>query len=896
MKFRTGKQVAASTPSPGERRSRRRLLIFGAVVALAAWTALSFLGGVAFLDFLRPSIQNLTGTTSANDAISAVTGAPVRWARAVLSGEEVPRLHIDIKYKHLHKLHKKRDQALAQGLLQSSGDDFVPATIRIGEREVRVKLRLKGDYTDHLEGEKWSMRIHTKKKDQIFGMRRFSIQAPRTRAFQAEPVVLDHYRREGVLAPRYSFVDVSINGDDIGLMAVEESFSKEILESQKRKEGVIIRFNEDAFFANQMRNGIHGPYENFYVAPIKPFGSSTIRKSKDLTTQLEIATGLMRSFLEGRLPASEVFDVEQMTRFMAVSEVWSIRHALRWHNMRFFLNPITFRLEPIAFDVNMQAIYTGTGMSVLAESFPERLLRDPVMRRAFVRNLARIAGETRDGVTTERVEEIEAPMLAILNREFPMRTGLKMKRVERRAAILAGVTEENLDLFRPEMVQPQSRYPDAVHTYLQQDDAGHYLEFVNVLSVPVVVDALFHPAKGDLDRDALVLAEPDALPITLPATPLEEAPSPVRVRFEPVFVETDGKGTRMRPVEGRYRVEGQRHHHALEASAYFRSLDRHPLEPPALEDTLARHPFLERTDAPDELRVAPGDWRVDGSVILPDGMGLRIGPGTTLRFDEKQVLVANGPLTFRGSAESPIVLRSFDDDSLWGGLASLHSDAPHHWEHVVVFNTNGIDRNGWKLTGGVTLHDAPVRIENCRFESNQSEDALNLVRSEFELIDTAFVNTPSDAFDGDFVTGRVVGGSYETIGGDGIDVSGSDITVEGPTLSRVHDKALSIGEGSRARISGAYVDDAGTALASKDASETEISDSEFERIRHVAIMAYVKKPEYGPSQILADGIELRNVGREGLAQLGSRVVLNGTELEPEDADIDELYKQGYMKK
>ena len=107
-------------------------------------------------------------------------------------------------------------------------------------------------------------------------------------------------------------------------MAVEESFSKEILESQRRREGVIIRFHEDAFFANQLRNGVHGPYENFYVASIEPFGSSAISDSESLTAQLEIATGLMRGFLEGKLAASEVFDTEQMSRFLAVSEAWSV--------------------------------------------------------------------------------------------------------------------------------------------------------------------------------------------------------------------------------------------------------------------------------------------------------------------------------------------------------------------------------------------------------------------------------------------------------------------------------------------------------------------------------------------------------------------------------------------
>jgi hypothetical protein len=253
-------------------------------------------------------------------------------------------------------------------------------------------------------------------------------------------------------------------------------------------------------------------------------------------------------------------------------------------------------------------------------------------------------------------------------------------------------------------------------------------------------------------------------------------------------------------------------------------------------------------------------------------------------------------LIFRGSPDSPVVLSSVDDQSLWSGVASLHSAESHDWKHVIVRNTSGIARGGWILTGGVTLHNATVRIEDCLFESNQSEDALNLVRSEFELINTRITNTPSDAFDGDFVSGRISGGFYEDIGGDGIDVSGSNITIENTRLRRVHDKALSIGEGSQARISGVHVEDAGTAVASKDASRTEVSDSEFERIRYIAIMAYVKKPEYGPSEVSAEKITLRQVGKEALAQRGSRVVLNGLEVEPEDADIDLLYKQGYMQK
>jgi hypothetical protein len=61
-------------------------------------------------------------------------------------------------------------------------------------------------------------------------------------------------------------------------------------------------------------------------------------------------------------------------------------------------------------------------------------------------------------------------------------------------------------------------------------------------------------------------------------------------------------------------------------------------------------------------------------------------------------------------------------------------------------------------------------------------------------------------------------------------------------------------------------------------------------------MAYVKKPEFGPSEIEATDIVLKEVGREALAQLGSRITLNGVEITPEEIDIETLYKRGHMRK
>ncbi|MGH7455235.1 MAG: hypothetical protein ACRENG_28020, partial [bacterium] len=72
------------------------------------------------------------------------------------------RLIIDIKLDDFQKLAYKREIALATRILTAGDDDFVPAKIHYQDKTVDVKIRLKGDWVDHLLGAKWSFRIVVK--------------------------------------------------------------------------------------------------------------------------------------------------------------------------------------------------------------------------------------------------------------------------------------------------------------------------------------------------------------------------------------------------------------------------------------------------------------------------------------------------------------------------------------------------------------------------------------------------------------------------------------------------------------------------------------------------------------------------------------------------------------
>jgi hypothetical protein len=211
------------------------IIALGAVVGVAV--------AVACSERLRGALMERSGATSARGAVHAVAMAPIRLLRAVTSDVPVRHLSLDVPFRHLHKIHDKREEALRTGVLSTSDDDFVPATIDFAGRKVPVKLRLAGDRPNLLEGEKWPLRVHTRSDGHLVGMRRFVLQAPSVRGFQAESPFLEHLRREDVLAPRFLFVDVTLNGKDIGLMALEESFSTELLESQQRRDGAMLRFD-----------------------------------------------------------------------------------------------------------------------------------------------------------------------------------------------------------------------------------------------------------------------------------------------------------------------------------------------------------------------------------------------------------------------------------------------------------------------------------------------------------------------------------------------------------------------------------------------------------------------------------------------------------------------------
>jgi len=870
------------------RRVRRRLLNTGVGAMLLV---------VAFVAGAYAKWKNWDWAI-ARTVRGAVTAAPI-YAESLVDAEPLENVRLDVKFKHLQQLEAKRAEALALGWLHADDDDFVPATLTVGAAAMPAKIRLKGDGLDHWQGDQWSFRVKVQGDERPFGMRVFSLQHPKSRWFLNEWAFLENLRREDILAVGYRFVNVSFNGADWGIFALEEHFDKMLLESQGRRAGVILAFEEpESFHADAQLRDTGGHVGTWFShtrnQQIRVFSQSKVQADPVLRDQADEAVEMLRAFQEGRRSASEVFDIARLARFYALADLWRASHASFWCNLRYYYNPVTARLEPIGFDA--MALWGDSEHPLIParrDDYTDNAsLRDPIVAAEYLKELRRVADP---GYLTELKQQVSPQFdrwRLALQREFPnerriqpqwdqlaarqayLRRALNFER-----QVIAGVRREHGAMF----VELRSIALLPVEVVgLRVGD--HDIPAGNISTLLPAKEVAAERSAKAADSDAAASAPLVILQPQLPNQPIEVVtlrlcPIPASAESETLYVLTRFVGAELA------------HAQAVTAAPARRMHGARPNQPTIVE-ACARHPFLEQSDCDGHLTVRSGAWRVAGDLIMPAGTTLTIPAGTHLSFESGALLYTTGPLHLQGAPDAPVVLDAASGS--WSGIIVLDSAERLRWQHAIIRDTASFARGGWMVTGGTTLYRSDASLTSVQFADSSAEDALNVIHAEVDFRDVEFSGCASDAFDGDFIIGTVDGAEFRDIRGDGLDVSGSELNVRNVVARRVVDKAVSVGERSRVAISGLDASTCGFALAAKDGS-TATWNQGSARNTHIAVAAYVKKPEFGPAQSTAEGVQILDTPQAALVEIGCRVSVNGTPIAPQDVDVDALYASAPAK-
>jgi hypothetical protein len=208
----------------------------------------------------------------------------------------------------------------------------------------------------------------------------------------------------------------------------------------------------------------------------------------------------------------------------------------------------------------------------------------------------------------------------------------------------------------------------------------------------------------------------------------------------------------------------------------------------------------------------------------------------------------------------------------------LQANAESILKHVQFQSMNNLSCEGWILTGGINFYESDVTMENCTINNAGSEDALNIIRSNFELNSCKIKNSMSDGFDSDFSKGSIVNCRFTDIGNDAVDFSGSHVELDDCELLNIGDKAVSVGEQSVLTMKHSTITNAKIGVAAKDRSHATLSDLKVSDCEY-GYVAYTKKAEYGGATIEIENIRLKNVEKEGDIELNSRLIKDGVTIQ-----------------
>jgi len=286
-----------------------------------------------------------------------------------------------------------------------------------------------------------------------------------------------------------------------------------------------------------------------------------------------------------------------------------------------------------------------------------------------------------------------------------------------------------------------------------------------------------------------------------------------------------------------------------------------------------------------DIYIRKGDLQVDYPIIIPSGYTVHFDQGTTLDFVNKACFISYSPLIMKGSKNNPVLITSTDSSA--NGFTIIQAGSLSELSHVRFENLNTLDYKGWTLTGAVTFYESDVEMSNVVFFKIHCEDALNTIRSSFIVKDSRFEFIYGDAFDSDFCEGEVINSSFNIIGNDAIDFSGSTISITGINIDKASDKGISGGEDSYLNVKNSTISRSNIGLASKDLSTVEFSNSKIQDCKY-GLVLFKKKPEYGPAKMILNNIEISNVETDMVIEKGSSLLLDQKLIEGIEENVVEL--------
>lgn len=782
----------------------------------------------------------------------------------------IETLAIEIKFLDYKSILSDRDKALENQILINP--NTVNAEIKYKNQIYNAEVRLKGDLSDHWTAiHRMSLRIKLKGGKTIHGLSAFNIQKPRTRLFPYDAVFQDTIRSAGNLASEHNYVKVAVNGNEWGVMNLESHIGKEFLERNRKKDSLVVRFsNEDGWiYQKTNKNNIN----KYYRLSDPTLFSKAYSSDKNFdNTKRHMYTYVVEERIK-KNPA--LYDIDSYTKLFMLARLWGEQHVLYENNTKHYLNPYTLRLEPISSD----------------QYQPHKLKEDGDVFTSM--------GKCQEGY----IFKMEEPYQTIKKTEaYTSNIDSNYNLILDKVSLVGSFLEEHHGYF-PLDKKPSAEIINAnllfasnlgedvfnINDQCVEDLNSKILTkwSKNNYNLPQLIKA-FHYDDGKVKIFNLL---PEKLKILSIGTDDDRfIPTSFEIEghdnksYHPHIFETHFTGVFDDRLEILTEYQGKIISHKLNKTLIS------GVKNPLAEVNVQHFEFVTKT-SDDSWVIPSGEWVIDSPMIVNGN--LTIEPGAQLLFDDQAYLVIHGAIIANGNDKQVIKLSA--KNKSWMGLYVYESKLKSTLNNVFIENTSSINNPLLNSSGGVTFYKADVEIINSKFVSSLAEDMINIIESNYEIKDSSMFNTRFDALDSDFSQGYINNLIIENVGGDAIDTSGTNLTINNFKASEIIDKAISAGELSNVKVSECFLQNVGVGIASKDGSNVSVSKCQIKYAKLSALMTYIKKGFYDQPKM---NVRLSNldVKTKFLRHPDSQLFIDEKLVPYSDFSVKKLYQSTFMKK
>jgi len=815
-------------------------------------------------------------------------------------------MNIDLPYENLIILEQNREEIVNNSIkgMRSENQEFseVEGSAVYKDQKIPIILRLKGDRITHFEEkDKSSYAIKALGVEKIKGIKKFSLIKPRARNYIHEWLFHEFAKEVGLTKLKYEFIYLKINGESQGLYVFEEGFDKDLLERNQRRNGPIFSINQE-YSLNIFQTKLELYNKNFW--------------NRDENIKLSnYARNKLRGFLQKKFSLKETFDLEKWASLFAVADLTYTHHSLGPRNTKFYYNPISGLFEPIPYD----------GHRIL-RNYNKNLIDFPHQ------NAYEMASACLDKTICEQPENYHLKLLYRffydeddnLNLDFYSEYIKAIKKI---------TNEEFLSTFFEKRKKNINKINSAIYSDYFLVDNNPYLKYGPGLYYFNQEDLLFRAEilkkkiKQKLNKisaietnDQITIENKDIpgnISLTVDGLICEKLQNNWRKNFTYKIISAEY-------LKNKVEIKKDSPYLSNSRCIYVKFKDKFDNEvflkkinyslPVLFNEKEIKEKYLNYFYKKNNILFLKNkETEINEDIIIPENFTVRIKSGENIKILNNAFIISNSQ--WEVGDKNGRVLITGAKDNFGGGLVIKRVKQISKFYNTDFKYLSGVENrflnnkksektsfiltkyfenkknsyiysqvtsndynygfsDKFSYTGAVNLYETKAQFQNCRFIRIDSEDALNIISSQFLIEDSIFEENSSDSIDIDFGEGIIKNSKFTSVDNDAIDLSGSKVYLENLYFLDVDDKLISSGENTKVNIKKIEGKNSYVGIASKDGSETIAEDINFINVK-IPFASYQKKKSFKHGILkINDPINLENYVVKNIKDRKSHIYIN----------------------